>query len=130
MHAVNLTDFVNRNDVRMIERRSGLGFTDKAAHPVFIFSKFLWQNFQSDFTVEFGVLSQIHLAHPARAELRADFVATEFCASSERHHLVSLNQHCVAGMATARERQRVSVPGVSKVVDQISGNKFTSPSSI
>src|SRR4030095_14095043 len=87
MQAVNLTDFMNRNDIRMIEGRRGLCFTDEAVHPIGIFSKVWRQNLQSHFTIERGVLSQIHLAHSARAQLRADFVAAEFCASVKRHHL-------------------------------------------
>src|SRR5262249_40668018 len=36
--------------------------------------------FQCDFTVKRGVFGEIHLAHPACANLRADFVTADFCA--------------------------------------------------
>src|SRR5205823_2983837 len=45
------------------------------------------KNFQSNFAIEFHVLSQIHFAHSALANLRADFVAAEFCAGSKSHRL-------------------------------------------
>jgi hypothetical protein len=40
--------------------------------------KFSRKNFQRDFTVEPRVIGQIHLAHAALANLRADFVTVEF----------------------------------------------------
>ena len=80
MRAVGFTDFVDRDDIGMIERRNGSGLTDKPAHAVSIFGEFRWQNFQRDATVEFRVLGQVHFAHPALADLGADFVMTQTCA--------------------------------------------------
>jgi hypothetical protein len=37
------------------------------------------QNFHRHGSIQFGVLGQIDIAHPARANLRADFVTAEFC---------------------------------------------------
>ena len=40
------------------------------------------QNLQRNFAIELRFLCQIHLTHAARANLRADFVTTEFCAGN------------------------------------------------
>ena len=79
------TDFVNGEDVWMIESRSGFGFLYEAAHTLLILCDIRRQNLQSDGAFKFGVLSQIDFTHPARANLRADFIATDVQASLERH---------------------------------------------
>ena len=78
--ALTLTNFIDVRNVRMIERGGRLRLLSKTAHPVLIRSKLGGKNLQGDFAIEFSVLRQINLAHPARANFRADFVATEFCA--------------------------------------------------
>ena len=64
----------------MVERRSSLGFLLEAMHSVVMSRHISGQNLQRDFTIELCILRQIHLAHPTRANLCADFVAAEFCA--------------------------------------------------
>jgi hypothetical protein len=68
----------------MIQRRSRLCFLHEAPHPLLIRCNFARQNLQSDFAIKFRVLDQIHLTHSARADLRADFIAAELCASANR----------------------------------------------
>ena|ERR1700682_5557825 len=48
---------------------------NEAAHPLLISSHLSRQNLQCHSTIELRMLRQIHFTHPARAELRADFVA-------------------------------------------------------
>lgn len=38
-----------------------------------------WQDLERYFAVQLRVMGQIHCTHSALADLRADFVATEFC---------------------------------------------------
>jgi len=62
-------------NVRMIERGRGFRFLNETAHAVLVCSKVSGENLQRNFAIKFCVLGQIHLTHPARADLRADFVA-------------------------------------------------------
>src|SRR5207253_7058471 len=92
MSALRLPDLVNGDDVRMIERRGGLGFLDKAAHAIFVLCELGGQEFECDFTVEPVVFGEVNFAHPARAQRSNDFVSTKLCASAERHFLTSAVQ--------------------------------------
>jgi hypothetical protein len=48
------------------------------------------QNLDCDFAIQFRIKSEINLAHPARAERRADFVTAETSARLNRHaHLLA-----------------------------------------
>src|SRR5712691_9893048 len=85
-----MLDLVNRYDVGMVERRCSLGLLHKALHPVWMSSDFNRQYLQRNFARQFRILRQIHLTHSALANLRADFVATEFCACCECHHFLLL----------------------------------------
>ena len=78
VHAVALADLMDGRDVRMIERRRRLRFLNKTPHPVLIGGQVGRKNFQRNFPIEFRVLGQIHLAHPARADLRDDAVMRQF----------------------------------------------------
>src|SRR5438067_546640 len=75
-----LVDLMNGDDVGMIQGGSGLGLLDKALHSIRVSSNVSGQHLQRNLAIEFGVLRQIHLAHPALADLRADLIAAESCA--------------------------------------------------
>jgi len=72
-----LIDLIDRDDVGMIQRRSGLGFLDEAAHAIFVCSNVGGQNLESDFAIELCIFRQIHFAHPARAEFGEDAVVRD-----------------------------------------------------
>ena len=74
MRAFRFADLVNRDDVRMIQRRRRPGFPDESVHPVAVGGEFRRQDLECDFTVKRRILRQIHLAHPALAEWRQDSV--------------------------------------------------------
>ena len=59
----------------MIERGRSFGFLHKPPHVILISREIRRQNLQRHSTIELRILGQIHLAHAARANLRADFVA-------------------------------------------------------
>jgi hypothetical protein len=80
VHALALANFMDGCDVRMIERGRGLRFLFEAPHPILIGSQISGKNFQGNLAMQPRIFREIHLAHPARANLRPDFVTTEFCA--------------------------------------------------
>src|SRR5213593_3982181 len=63
----------------MIQCGSSPGFLHEATHGLAA-CVIARQNLQSDFAIELGVVGEVDLTHSARAELRADFVAANFCA--------------------------------------------------
>ena len=70
----------------MIERRNSFGFPNKALHTLRVSSNFCGQHLDRHSALQLGrVLRQIHLAHTALANLRADFIAADFCADGEGH---------------------------------------------
>src|ERR1041384_1738728 len=69
----------------MVEGRSCLGFLDEATDAIAgLVANVRWQYFQCDFAIEFGVVGEVNLTHATRAELGADFVATNSFARGER----------------------------------------------
>src|SRR5689334_15476697 len=68
----------------MIQRRSGLCLLHKALHSIRV-SSISRQNLQRNFAIELRVLRQIHLAHPALANLRTDFITAESGAGRSGH---------------------------------------------
>src|SRR2546422_11471096 len=69
----------------MVQRRSSLRFLLEAMHSVVMSCNISGQNLQRDFTIELCILRQIHFAHSAFANLRADFVAAESYTGGKRH---------------------------------------------
>src|SRR5438128_124922 len=78
----NLEDLRN---IRMAQCRRRFSFANETLHPIPIRCDICGKNLQRDFTIELCVLSKINLAHSARAKLRADFVAAEFCSCYQTH---------------------------------------------
>ena len=59
----------------MIQRCQHLGFAFESREPIRILGKGFRQYFDRDVAIKFFIARAIHLTHPARADLRADFVA-------------------------------------------------------
>ena len=70
----SFADFVNGDDVGMIERGGGARFLLEAPHAISIGSELFGQQLERDLATEPRVFGQIDLAHPARAELLCDAV--------------------------------------------------------
>src|SRR5437870_902556 len=70
MHSVHFFDLINMGNVRMVESGGGSRLANETLHAIAMRSNICRQNLQRNFAVEFCILGQIHLAHPARAELR------------------------------------------------------------
>ena len=83
---IDLVDFVDGENVWMVERGSCLGFLDKSTHAIagLIVDHVGGQDFQCDFAIEFGVVGEINLTHATRAELGANFVAANPFMRGER----------------------------------------------
>ena len=90
VQAISFTNFVDVRDVRMVQRGGSLRLLSETPHSIFIRRDFEWQNFQGDGPSQLHIFGQIHLAHPAFANLRADFVTAEFYARSKRHVWLTL----------------------------------------
>src|SRR5204862_1718054 len=110
MRAVRFTEFVDRNDVGMIESRNGSGLADKPAHALSIFGEFRWQSFQRNLAVELSVLGKVHFSHSAFADLRANFVMTQTCArcKSRIHTFEIFQAKKVTGILSERVKVRLT----------------------
>ena len=75
--AILLVDFMNGADVGMVQSRSGLCFTAKAAQDLSIFGHFVGQKLQRNKAIEFGVLGFVYDAHPAAAQLLEDAIVRD-----------------------------------------------------
>jgi hypothetical protein len=87
VRARRVADVVNRDDVRVIQRRHRFGFADEPGQAILVVGKCGRQNLQRDPAAEADVLSEIHLAHPALAEGTDDLVVPESCALGQRHRV-------------------------------------------
>jgi hypothetical protein len=65
---VALTNLMDGRNVGMIERSRSFRFLNETAHAVLVCREVGGKNLQRNLAIEFCVLRQIHLAHPARAE--------------------------------------------------------------
>jgi len=70
-------NFIDVCDVRVIERGGGGRFLIKAPQALLIGRHRGRKDFQSYLAMQACVFRQIHIAHATRADLWADFVATE-----------------------------------------------------
>ena len=95
-HAVVHADVVHREDVRVIQRRSGSRFLLEALKPAGIGRGIGGKNLDRDVAPKPRVATAIDLAHPARAEQRKDFVGTEMDTGCQRHE-VTLPRRALAG---------------------------------
>jgi hypothetical protein len=81
--AVVDADVVDREDVRMIQRRGRAGFLVESREASRVAGEGQWQYLDRDVTNEPRVPRPIDFAHAARAQGREDFVGTEAGAGSE-----------------------------------------------
>src|SRR5262245_55919530 len=120
---------VNRGNVRMIERCKYLRLSLKSRQPIRIARQMLWQGLDRHLPIEPDILGEIHLPHPALANLRADFVMTDFCAGGECHRLKLListtSRDCVprtrATCFPSRERSKPKMLSEAKFVNCFGG---------
>src|SRR5262249_11050149 len=88
-------DLIDVGDVRMIEGGSGSGFLLKAEHAKLVGRELGRQEFDGNLAVQPRVLCDVDFSHSAFANLRADFVATKFCAWGQAHKCHELSARFV-----------------------------------
>jgi hypothetical protein len=71
---LDLVDFVDRADLRVIERGSGLRFALKTGERLRIAGNILWHELESNEAVQADILSLVHHAHPTTTQLLDDAV--------------------------------------------------------
>src|SRR5215211_8706390 len=74
----DFANFINGDDVWMVECRCGFGFADEALQAVSVLSEFDGQEFQCHATFEDGIARQKDFAHATGAEVRKNLVMAEF----------------------------------------------------
>src|SRR5262249_4002926 len=77
-------------NVGMIKRSENFGFAPETAHTCRVARKFIRQNLDGNFSLEFDVARAIDLAHSALAEQGCDFIRAELLANLERHRLCAI----------------------------------------
>jgi len=75
-------------DIRMRQRRCCARFLQEANQPLLVARHVDRKDLQGGHSIQLRVAGQIHLAHPALANLRADFVAAEFGSGTKSHYSV------------------------------------------
>ena len=76
-HEIARTQVVNLTDVRMVQRRNRARLLLESTDAVRVRGQFLRQHLDGDLPIKAFVTCAIHLAHPAPAEERDDFVRAE-----------------------------------------------------
>ena len=85
---VHITGFfkaVDVSDVRMVQRREGLGFARETCEPFGVVREAIRQNLDRHVAIEVGVPRAIDLAHAAGADQRDDFIRAEASSGRQRH---------------------------------------------
>ncbi len=67
-------DFIDREDVRMIQGRGRPGFLNESLQALLIRGERFRKNLDCDRAIQLQVAGEIDLTHPALTNLRADFV--------------------------------------------------------
>ena len=107
-----LPDLVDRDDVRMVERRGGARFLLEAAAEIGVVVQRRRQHFQRDVATEHGVGRAVDIAHPARPEVRDDLIAIDLPADERRPFGAGdpIFSHALAELLQ-RDRRRLGVSG-------------------
>src|SRR5262249_17782714 len=88
MDAAGLADFVDGDNVGMVEPARGLRLADEAAQPERVPGISFRKELERDTPVELSVISQVNLAHSARAQLRDDFITSQSPPPPDRRNLL------------------------------------------
>ena len=85
LFGIDLVDFVDGENVWVVECRSRLSLLQKPSHAIagLVIDHIRRQNFQGDFAIEFGIVGEINFTHATRAKFGADFVAANLFAHGE-----------------------------------------------
>ena len=106
LDAVRGADVVDRDEIRVVQRRGRARFLLEALQPLGVRREGRRENLESELPTETRVARAIDLPHPARSERSHDFVGSESRAGCKRHE--------VAGFY----RQRPTLDGRVKPADE------------
>jgi hypothetical protein len=96
-------DFVDGQDVRVIQARGGVRLLLEAPKPVFVLREVTGYELDGHGTAQGGVVGEIHFAHPACAEQGTNFVPTQSCAGGQMHDCdASQSWHIALGCGVIR----------------------------
>jgi len=110
---VMVAEFVDGDDVGVIEGGGGTGFAFEAVQTILIGGKFGGKDFYGDGAVEAGIVSAIDFAHSAGAKGALNFVGAKFCASGQGHEQVSIS----SALSVCRQQRARKDPGEYSVLD-------------
>jgi hypothetical protein len=79
-HVILFLDGEDGDDMRVVERRDGLGLPSEARQTVGVQREGIGQNLQRNVTKQSRVTRAVDLTHATGAERRQDLVRTETCA--------------------------------------------------
>src|SRR5262249_762952 len=77
-------NFVNRDDVWIVECRGGTCFSFETVYLCGILRELRWQDLDRDAAVEFQVIREINLTHASGSDLRDDLIMSELLSCSQR----------------------------------------------
>src|SRR2546425_12839146 len=80
-------DFINREDVRMIQSRGRPGFLNESLQTLLIRGQGFRKNLNRDRSIQLQVAGEIDLTHSALTNLRANFVTTKSGAGGNSHRI-------------------------------------------
>ena len=83
--AVGRLDLVDRDDVRMVQRRGRFGFLDKPLAAGLVRHPVVREDLDGDLAAEPRIARAIDLAHPARADEREHFIRAEVRPGGQGH---------------------------------------------
>jgi hypothetical protein len=112
----------------MIETGDRSCLTNEALHPLGIARERKRQKFYRDCAVQLaGVLGQVDLAHPARADMGADFVTPDFYTFTKWHCEKGRLRFQLSGRFELNFERRVYIPGnFFRVVERDNLNRISS----
>ncbi len=82
-----LADFIDRDDVGMVQRRGSSRFLFESTKTLGVRSHLLGQDFDSDLATELEIPGLVDLTHTTGAQLGEHFVVAEAGAGLEGHQL-------------------------------------------
>ena len=85
VEAVSGLDLVNRDDVRMVQRRGGFRFLDKPLAAGLVGHAVVREDLDGDFAVEPRIAGAIHLTHAACADEREHLIRAEARPGGQGH---------------------------------------------
>ena len=90
VHAILVTDVMQRADVRMGEFRNRFGFALQTLPQGRIRGQIAGQNFDGYISLQTSVPGAIHLSHSSRPERRENLVRSEFDTRGKNHRCATL----------------------------------------